>query len=196
MPKLKDAERTKNPKGGAINFPVACLAPGPYPRCLHQGVGPRIVAASASPAQWWEASFRTPKQAHVALRRTGETARRPKDSQSEGHFGGSQRLRNALTSSLGRRRVKSSSYLSRCRLRSATRQGLRFFEGREVASTAASSGRIVRASARSMSQRGSASAGSPTSARPVIIGQNVFAPRRRELRNDKESRWLAAAVTL
>jgi hypothetical protein len=28
LPKLRDVERTKNLKGGAINFLVACLAPG------------------------------------------------------------------------------------------------------------------------------------------------------------------------
>lgn len=41
MPKLKNAERTKNPKGGAINFPVACLAPGPYPDARIKGRTPQ-----------------------------------------------------------------------------------------------------------------------------------------------------------
>jgi hypothetical protein len=96
LPKLKNAERTKNPKGGAINFLVACLAPGPCTNaCIkartafrrYFGVADTMVGGKLSDPQ---------AGSRRCFGTKSESARRPKDSQSKDRLGGSQRPRDAF----------------------------------------------------------------------------------------------------
>lgn len=196
MPKLTYAERTKNPKGGAINFPVACLAlrlcggvrisaRTGHRRCL--GVDDGRVGGKLSGLQTGSRGASAPSANLLEDRKnlsTGATSVALNGWETHS------------ASSLGKRAsevvVMSVSLLTSVRYPTKAAE----FDGRERQPTTVSSRPDERASVRAKGQVGFASADPTTSAQPVMKGQDVFAPRRRRARNDKESRWLAAAVTL
>jgi hypothetical protein len=135
LPKLRNAGRTENLKGGAINFLVACLAPGLCPGACaraqttsreHFGANKAMVGGKLS----------APKADHVGasaptdLLEDRETLCRP------GRFGDLKDREKHSSSSLGTKASEVAVQpFSRFRLRSDARRKLRLSDGAEKSDT-------------------------------------------------------------
>ena len=164
LPKLTNAGRTKNLKGGAINFLVACLAlacaqalaPKHESRQVGTSVPTRQVGGKLSdPLAGSRRCFGT----NANLLEDRKTLCRP------GHFGGQKDRETHSASSFGmNRREIGVEPLSHFRPRSDARRKLRLSDGRERGATPMSSRQFDLASGRSMRRTKGTSVASVSSA--------------------------------
>jgi hypothetical protein len=175
LPKLTNAERTKNLKGGAINFLVACLVPGP---CIgacaeaqtasrrHFGAN-RAYVESTPRCQLggWEASFRPLRPIPLVLAPTSDLLEDRKALSRPGRFGDLKDRERHSTSSFGMRTSEVVVQpLSRFQPRLDARRKLRLSDGREIGTATMGLRQIDLASGRSTCHTKSTSVDSASSA--------------------------------
>jgi len=156
--------KDEEPQGRCHQLSGCMSCTRPVHRCLHQGADHDSSTPRCRRDQGGRQAFGPPSRITWCFGINGESARRPKDSQSQDRFGGSQRLRNAF--GFGPRaegewsRRKTSLTIDFGRLPNESFGSSRSRKG----NTTTSSRPFDRASARSIRHAESASADSATSA--------------------------------